>query len=52
MSFRMCKKIQKVKTDKGTLIRYIIISTLCGYSVSIAIASVYVLVQQLMEMMF
>ena len=36
------EKSKKVKTDKGTLIRYIIISTLCGYSVSIAIASVYV----------
>ena len=36
------EKSKKVKTDKGTLIRYIIISTLCGYSVSISIASVYV----------
>ncbi|SQE72260.1 membrane protein [Staphylococcus lugdunensis] len=36
------EKSKKVKTDRGTLIRYIIISTLCGYSVSIAIASVYV----------
>ncbi|AMG64945.2 DUF5079 family protein [Staphylococcus lugdunensis] len=36
------EKSKKVKTDKGTLIRYIIISTLCDYSVSIAIASVYV----------
>ena len=36
------EKSKKVKTNKAALIRYIIISTLCGYSVSIAIASVYV----------
>ncbi|ARJ30271.1 DUF5079 domain-containing protein [Staphylococcus lugdunensis] len=36
------EKSKKVKTNKAALIRYIIISTLCGYSLSISCSSVYV----------
>ena len=36
------EKSKKVKTNQSSLIRYIIISTLCGYSLSIALASIYV----------
>ena len=36
------EKSKKVKTNKAALIRYIIISTLSGYSLSISCSSVYV----------
>ena len=40
--FIFTREIKKVKTNKAALIRYIIISTLCGYSLSISCSSVYV----------